>query len=538
MRLLTALIAFLSIQFLAFSATIYVPDDYPTIQGAIDASANGNTVIVRPGTYVENIDFVGKAITVQSEHGSSVTTIDGNQAGSVVNFSSGEGAGSVLDGFTIMNGYNSSAGGIRCLSSSPTITHNTVSDNHAGYGSGGGILCSSSSPTIFNNTISGNSANDWPGDGGGIYCYSSSPSISNNTISGNSADFDGGGICCKYSSSPTIENNTITGNSVGHSDGGGGICCKYSSSPTISNNTISGNAAIYGGGICCTAYSDTTIINNFITGNTANDLGGGILCGFYAGSTITTITNNTIMGNTANNLGGGILCSGSGDATIANTILWHNTAPEGPEIWIGISTYPFTLTISYSDVEGGQSSVHVESGCTLNWGAGMIDADPLFADPASEDFHITWDSPCLDSGDKSVVTALFDFEGDPRIALGVAVDMGADEYWFHTYHVGRVIPGSTIDLKFVGWPTAPVTLAMDDSIVDPPTPTPHGDLHLPWPPLWSGYIGKVPANGILTLPLTIPSGSTSGDVGYFQSLIGPWGGPYTRLSNLLTLTVE
>ena len=51
----------------AHAATIYVPDDYPTIQGAIDAAANGDTVIVRTGTYRENLDFLGKAITVTSE---------------------------------------------------------------------------------------------------------------------------------------------------------------------------------------------------------------------------------------------------------------------------------------------------------------------------------------------------------------------------------------------------------------------------------------------------------------------------------------
>ena len=58
------------------AATIYVPDDYPTIQGAINAAVDFDTIIVRPGTYVENIDFAGKAITVKSEDGPDVTVID------------------------------------------------------------------------------------------------------------------------------------------------------------------------------------------------------------------------------------------------------------------------------------------------------------------------------------------------------------------------------------------------------------------------------------------------------------------------------
>jgi nitrous oxidase accessory protein NosD len=101
------IVAVLSLPVLAYSATIYVPDDYPAIQQAIDSSANGDTVIVKPGTYVENIDFKGKAITLQSEKGADVTTIDGNKTGSVVTCKSGEGPDTVLDGFTITNGSGS-----------------------------------------------------------------------------------------------------------------------------------------------------------------------------------------------------------------------------------------------------------------------------------------------------------------------------------------------------------------------------------------------------------------------------------------------
>ena len=64
--------------------TIAVPKDYPTIQEAIDAAENKDTVLVAPGTYVENIDFKEKAITVTSSEGASVTAIDGNDIGSVV----------------------------------------------------------------------------------------------------------------------------------------------------------------------------------------------------------------------------------------------------------------------------------------------------------------------------------------------------------------------------------------------------------------------------------------------------------------------
>src|SRR5215467_7528831 len=111
-------------------ATVHVPADQPTIQGAISAASTGDTVQVAPGTYIENLNFLGKAIRVTSEQGPDVTIIDGNQAGSVVTFASGEGRQSVLHGFKLRNGNASASasqgGGIRIGNSSPTITGNFI----------------------------------------------------------------------------------------------------------------------------------------------------------------------------------------------------------------------------------------------------------------------------------------------------------------------------------------------------------------------------------------------------------------------------
>jgi hypothetical protein len=63
---------------------IHIPADQPTIQAGIDAAHNGDTVLVSPGTYYENIDFKGKAITVTSSAGAAVTTIDGGGNGPAV----------------------------------------------------------------------------------------------------------------------------------------------------------------------------------------------------------------------------------------------------------------------------------------------------------------------------------------------------------------------------------------------------------------------------------------------------------------------
>ncbi|MHC4944370.1 MAG: right-handed parallel beta-helix repeat-containing protein [Planctomycetota bacterium] len=146
-----------------FSAVIHVPADYPTIQQAIDAAVHGDTVLVAPDTYVENINFLGKAISVKSEKGAELTVIDGGQADSVVTFDHMEGIQSVLDGFLITNGDASYGGGINCrYGSSPTIKHNLIDDNSAIYVCG--ISCEFSAAIIANNVLSWNFAEQYGTD--------------------------------------------------------------------------------------------------------------------------------------------------------------------------------------------------------------------------------------------------------------------------------------------------------------------------------------------------------------------------------------
>lgn len=473
--------------------TWYVDDDAPNdpgsgtqsdpflkIQYGIDAASDGDTVLVLPGTYVERIDFGPggnpKSITVASDRGPADTIIDGSQSGSVVTFQSGEGPGSVLDGFTITNGL---------------------------AGEGGGVICLGSDATILNNMITENTAQ---GSGGGIFCYGTSNALE-------------------------IRNNIIATNHV--TNGAGGGISSFEAFPVIANNIISGNTASNeGGGIVCFDTTSPTITNNLIVENEAN-IGGGIHCeGSYP-----TITNNTITNNTAIASGGGIYCSSRYVPTVSNTILWTNIAPVGPEISIGPANSNSTLTISRSDVQGGQSSVNVETGCTLNWGPGMINAVPSFVDSPNDDYHLTWNSPCRDAGDNSFVTEQYDFEGDPRIVQN-RVDIGADQYYYHLYHVGAVIPGSPIALKIVGFPTAPITLYLGSGTVDPPYSTQHGDFWLNWPPLWKGQIGTAPGNGVLVYSATVPTGWTSGSEHPLQALVGPWGGPFTWLTNAEVLAVD
>ena len=220
---------------LSYSATLLVPEEYSTIQSAIDAASDGDSVLVSAGTYLENINFNGKNIVVIGED-RETTIIDGGHNGSVVTFDSIEGTASALSNFTITGGNAYDGGGIYCSSSAPTIKDNIITGN-VSETYGGGISCNYSSPIIMNNTITSNSAIY----GGGISFdrYTSSV-IKGNNINGNSAE-EGGGIGCFTFSSPTITNNTIAGNSA--STNGGGIYCYYISSPSVTNTIIWDNTA-------------------------------------------------------------------------------------------------------------------------------------------------------------------------------------------------------------------------------------------------------------------------------------------------------
>ena len=174
-----------------YGVIINVPGDVLTIQGGIDSSSTGDTVLVQPGIYYENINYNGKNIVVGSLFITtgdtayiSQTVIDGNQNGSVVTFRSGEDTTAALIGFTITNGLCIGdpyyiGGGVTCKNYSSPILENVMitgnSGNLTNYGFGGGIFCYNSSLSLKNVTITNNSVNT--GFGGGINCSNSRRSL-------------------------------------------------------------------------------------------------------------------------------------------------------------------------------------------------------------------------------------------------------------------------------------------------------------------------------------------------------------------------
>jgi len=453
---------------------INVPGDSTTIQAGINGSNNGDTVLVQPGTYVENINFNGHNIVLGSLFLTAgdtsyipQTIIDGNGSGIVVTFSCGEDSTTIITGFTIKNGYNnehnSHGAGIKCENNSnPVISNNTISGDTCSDGSGGGIWCQDSSPRIKYNKINNNRAYR---HGGGIGCINSNSIISNNIISGNrSLGRDGGGILCGDGSSLQIIENTIIGNYSGYSGSrfGGGI---YAQNAIIRGNVISGNHGWwYGGGgvysegesiieentisgsssgVCSMTNFDiirnntiidngigivkdgmyTAIDNNIISGN-----GTGIRClvatgmithniiyGNGTGIVCQISSNPLIINNTISNNSRGVDCWQSSNPTIINTILWENGAPqEGIEIYNDNTSNPMVI---FCNIEGGWE------------GEGNIDIDPLFRDPENDDFHLMatdcgnpYNSPCIDAGHPDILDSLLSCEW----GLGDSIsDMGA-----------------------------------------------------------------------------------------------------------------
>jgi Right handed beta helix region len=410
---------FFAVSTLLFSApahgqsTIYVPGNYPTIQSAINSANNGDTILVAPGTYVENINFNGKAITVTSSGGAAATIIDGNHNGTVVTFNHSETAASVLFGFTIRNGYldGGFGAGIAVISASPTIKSNVVTGNHAAVGLG--IFVNGGSPLIQNNTISNNDQMN-AGDGGS----------------------GGGGILIFGGSSGLVQiiGNTITNNNMQSGGQGGGISVAGGGA-LLQGNLISGNIVYNeGGGITAyNVFAPLTIVQNVIVNNVAlTGKGGGINLSLPSSSAAVFVTNNTIANNTGYANTSGVYTTGFAQpATLANNII---AAPAGQDPVTCDGTYStVSPTFSHNDAYSIGSNSSGFFGFCVAGSSGNFSADPLFLSAANNDFHVSSASPIVDAGDNSASgLPATDFDNNPRISDGnggaaAIVDLGAYE---------------------------------------------------------------------------------------------------------------
>tara|TARA_B100000586_G_scaffold51571_1_gene34478 strand:+ start:1840 stop:4191 length:2352 start_codon:yes stop_codon:yes gene_type:complete len=315
---------------------LLVPSEYATIQEAINASEDRDTILVAPGTYQENINYNGKNIVIGSyalSYGShetfiNQTIIDGSGTGSVVTLNSGEDSSAVLYGFTIQNGNSEYGGGIMLESAEPALRYLLIQNNTADYG---------------------------------------------------------GGVSAQYEGEPVFNFVTVQNNTAGQ---GGGMRLKDDSDAWINNCTISGNVSTgEGGGIYCNNASPS-LFGTLIANNSADEEGDGIYLMINCSPSINT---STIVYNGTENSGTGLYCITNCNTSIYTSVFWGH---GGPEIEFDSTSSPNTVNTQFSIYEGGISGIETNGNGEAYY-MDNSDEDPLFCDPDNGDYTVASNSPCL-----------------------------------------------------------------------------------------------------------------------------------------------
>jgi len=233
------------------AADLSVPQQYGTIQAAIDAAQTGDTVLVAPGTYFENLS-IGKSLSLRSTGGASDTTIDGQGVRVVIEVRGSGTERVVISGFTITNGHQADtfqSGGIYLDTVIAEISDNVIRNNSGCLGSG--ISSTTAALTIVRNRIADNPQDPTcsGAGGGGMFLNGdgAGPSlVANNIISGHTIGGGGAGIAANAVTRLTIRENLITDN---HADSFVGGAILLSGKGVISGNVLTNNSAQSGGAL-------------------------------------------------------------------------------------------------------------------------------------------------------------------------------------------------------------------------------------------------------------------------------------------------
>ena len=324
---------------LHLSATIInIPGDQSTIQEGINVSVNGDTILVQPGIYFENLNYDGKAITVASHYLTSQdssyiisTIIDGGNQGNIVTIENVEFSYAIFSGFTIQNGFSTHGGGIFCHNSLFSL-NNVILENCEALDQGGAIYCNSSSFNIENCTINNNNI----AMGNGIINCLNSEIFSNNLYFHDNYSWDGGGLLI-WDSNIQINNSIFENN---HNEMMGGSISLDNVIGTISNCIVQNNVTIAmdAGGIFIN-QSEIDIVDTYISNNEAS-MGAGLSVAY---NSEVNLINSSVSGNNSGNIypSEGILSSDS-NIDIYNCIIENNSC--------GIDFSTGTLVINNSDL--------------------------------------------------------------------------------------------------------------------------------------------------------------------------------------------
>ena len=409
-----SLLCFLAIALAAtaFAKTWHILEDgtgtVPTIQEAVDQSWTGDTVIVWPGTYYENLNIDNKDLVLQSKGGADATTLDGSKSGSVIVIRGGVTSAAKVCGFRIVNGtgfawfgtISKEGGGIYVGRSWPRICHNQFVGNEAR--SGGALVVRTEEETtplpeivVESNLFEGNRATQ---NGGAIRLANVNARISDNVFLYNVAAFDGGAVDDRSGVSVSYVGNYFAYNHA--TDKGGGMNLTSGGAPgsiIVANNTLTSNTSLG--------------LDMFDSGS-----GGGVRIGGRTG----IVRNNTIVFNDGRSLsnasGGGISLGWEvQDLEIANNIIAYN---RGSGIACFDLAHPEAIDLKsnlFWQNEQGAIGTLLKP-CPAHWNLPVWEVDPQFCDWKNGDFTVATTSPAINTG------AIYGAYPDPHCGIVVQTE--------------------------------------------------------------------------------------------------------------------
>ena len=372
--------------------------DVPTIQTAIDSAKGGDTVLVSPGRYFENIRIVGKDLVLRSLSGPQVTTLDGSGQEETVVYLSGSTRATVIEGFTVTGGIGHNWEGIYLLGggfyldngASPVVRNNHVFRNGIpGSTDFGGGLVTAAPPNLPESPlISGNLFEDNVSDhGGALYIDYGSSEIRGNIFRNNISRFDGGAVYCVLNAAGGTASITITDNQFWDN----------------SAQDHGGALQIYGQSNAYFQIERNLFVRNTARGIEPGDSGSG--GAIHIGSVPASILNNTFVDNVGYGesiCGGGAIALQNASSTlvISFNIVAYNRSCGVACYFSAANTLGPNLFWMNEDGDLGAQ----QAACPSEWSASQIFADPLFCNPATGNYTVSINSPALSTTPMGVWT--------------------------------------------------------------------------------------------------------------------------------------